>query len=238
MNQDSSFPPMLPPSTELSALLFAVLPCLREPYKPLASFAYHITELTKLKSLSPVPPFSGSSGIESLISDKDAMLYSLSFYGKLFHMPLLSSIASLLQAMQFYHAYKDILPGLFSAMGNENASPSFDHMAGLFSGLGGNSSDLASSLGKLSPELLASLFSGNFSAESASPATQQASSATTPPVQEPPTEEVPAPPSKEPSSSDSSPEAAPAASQDLYDSLSALLTPEQKEIYELLMNTE
>lgn len=225
MNQDSSFPPMLPPSTELSALLFAVLPCLREPYKPLASFAYHITELTKLKSLSPVPSFSGLSSVENLISDKDAMLYSLSFYGKLFHMPLLSTVASLLQAMQFYHAYKDILPGLFSAMGNDNASPSFDHMAGLFSGLGGNSSDLFSSLGKLSPELLSALFSGNSSAENASPAAQQTSSDTTPPVQEP-------------TPSDSPPEASPAASQDLYDSLSALLTPEQKEIYELLMNTE
>ena len=44
MNQDSSFPPMLPPSSEFGALLFAVLPCLTETYRPLASFAYHMTE--------------------------------------------------------------------------------------------------------------------------------------------------------------------------------------------------
>lgn len=174
MNQDSSFPPILPPSTELGALLFAVLPCLQENYRPLASFAYHMTELSKLKAIPSMPPLSGISGVEALISDKDTMLRSLSFYGKLFRMPLLSTIANLLQAMQFYHAYKDILPGLFSAMGGTGteASPSFDSMAGLFSGLngpGGTPANLFSALGGLSPEFLASLFSG-FSGASSSAA--------------------------------------------------------------------
>ncbi len=168
MNQDSSFPPMLPPSTELGALLFAVLPCLQESYRPLASFAYHMTELTKLKTIPAIPPLSGLSGIEALITDKDIMLRSLSFYGKMFRMPLLSTIATLLQGMQFYQTYKDILPGLFSSMGAAGSDPtsSFRNMAGLFSGLGGLSSaggaspDLFSMLGGLSPDLLSGLISG------------------------------------------------------------------------------
>ena len=154
MNQDSSFPPMLPPSSELGALLFAVLPCLQEAYRPLASFAYHMTELTKLKTIPAVPSFAGLSGIDALITDKDIMLRSLSFYGKMFRMPLLSTIATLLQGMQFYQAYKDILPGLFSGMGTAGDS------ASSFGGMSGLSPDLFSMLGGMSPDLLSSLFSG------------------------------------------------------------------------------
>ena len=197
MNQDSSFPPMLPPSTELGALLFAVLPCLQETYRPLASFAYHMTELTKLKSIPSIPPLTGLSGIEALITDKDSMLRSLSFYGRLFRMPLLSTIATLLQGFQFYQTYKDILPGLFSGMGGSGSDPSsaFGSMAGLFSGLGGlgsfgnsngtagSSSDLFSMLGGLSPDLMSSLFSG-FSGNSApcndTPVSSATDSASTP----------------------------------------------------------
>ncbi len=177
MNQDSSFPPMLPPSTELGALLFAVLPCLQETYRPLASFAYHMTELTRLKSIPSVPPLTGLSGIDALITDKDIMLRSLSFYGRMFRMPLLSTIATLLQGMQFYRTYKDILPRLFSGLGgsDEDLSSAFGSMAGLLSGLGGfggasgpgnSSPDLFSMLGGLSPDLLSSMFSG-FSGNSA-----------------------------------------------------------------------
>lgn len=174
MNQDSSLPPMLPPSTELGALLFAVLPCLQETYRPLASFAYHMTELSRIKTIPSLPSLSGLSGIDALITDKDGMLRSLTFYGKLFRMPLLSTIATLLQGMQFYRVYKDILPGLFSGMGSSDSDPAsaFGSMASLFSGLGGfggsnasgtpggNASDLFSMLGGLAPDLLASLFSG------------------------------------------------------------------------------
>lgn len=193
MNQDSSFPPMLPPSTELGALLFAVLPCLRETYRPLASFAYHMTELTKLKTIPSVPTFKGLSDIEALIADKDIMLRSLSFYGRMFRMPLLSTIATLLQGFQFYQTYKDILPGLFSGMNGSGGDPSstFGSMAGLFSGLSGlgsfgnsngsegSSPDLFSMLGGLSPDLLSSLFSGfsgGFSSHGAGPASTPASS--------------------------------------------------------------
>ncbi len=192
MNQDSSFPPMLPPSTELGALLFAVLPCLQESYRPLASFAYHMTELTRLKSIPSIPSLSGLSGIDALITDKDSMLRSLSFYGRLFRMPLLSTIANLLQALQFYQTYKDMIPGLFSAFGGgteEDASP-LSSMAGLFSGLGGlsglggssgtaGSPDLFSMLGGLSPDIFTSLFSGfaNTSSPKASPASEPQKSA-------------------------------------------------------------
>ncbi len=186
MNQDSSFPPMLPPSTELGALLFAVLPCLQEAYRPLASFAYHMTELTKLKNIPSIPSLTGISGIEALIADKDIMLRSLSFYGRMFHMPLLSTIAALLQGFQFYQTYKDILPGIFSGMSGAGTAPTsdFGNMAGLFSGLSslggfgntnsseGSSPDIFSMLGGLPPELLSSLFSGftgGFSSHETSP---------------------------------------------------------------------
>ena len=212
MNQDSSFPPMLPPSTELGALLFAVLPCLREPYRPLASFAYHMTELTKIKTAPSMPSLSNLHNVEALISDKDALYRSLSYYGKLFRMPLLSTVASILQALQLYNTYKDLLPGLFSAMGGGEETSSSDNITGLFSGLGG-----------LSPELLSSLFSG-FS-DTAAPSTTKSSESQeeTSDFQKKDDDE------NIPSDKDSF---------DLYDSLYSFLTPEQKEIYEQLMNTD
>ncbi|MBQ9767619.1 MAG: hypothetical protein IJW37_05920 [Lachnospiraceae bacterium] len=241
MNQDSSFPPMLPPSTELGALLFAILPCLQDSYRPLASFAYHITELSKLKTFPSVPPLTNLRNVEALISDKDAMFRSLSYYGKRFRMPLLSTIASLLQALQFYQAYKDILPGLFAAMnGGEGSAPSFDSMAGLFSGLGGlgGGADLFSALGGFSPDILSSLFSGfsgttapstNDSSESQEESTAETFSPSSEPVYE-----ATDSPKEEPDESVSAEE----DSFDLYDSLYSFLTPEQKEIYNELMNTD
>lgn len=252
MNQDSSFPPMLPPSTELGALLFAVLPCLQETYRPLASFAYHMTELTKLKNISPIPSLTGLSGIDSLIADKDSMLRSLSFYGRMFRMPLLSTIATLLQGMQFYQAYKDILPGLFSGM----------------SGSGGASPDLFSMLGGLSPDLMSSLFSGfsgGFSSHGTGPISSAAEASdqttSTPKVSDdistestPPEGDEPVPdiiPKASPLPDDALPatgsaeaaepnvqakSAAPA--DDLYNSLYSFLTPEQQKIYEQLMHTD
>lgn len=182
MNQDFSFPPMLPPSTEMGALLFALLPCLQESYRPLASFAYHMTELTKLKTIPSVPDLSGLSGIDALITDKDILLRSLSFYGRMFRMPLLSTIANLLQALRFYQSYKDMIPGLSSAFGGgtEETSSPLGGMAGLFSGLGGlaglggmaensGSPDLFSMLGGISPDLLSSLFCGSSGSSKAAP---------------------------------------------------------------------
>lgn len=162
MNQDSPFPPMLPPSTELGALLFAALPCLQEVYQPLASFAFHLTELSRLKQLPPIPTVLPPKNMGALIADKEGMLRSLSFYGNLFRMPFLSMLASLLQGMQFYNTYKDLLPGLFSAVGDGSNSP-FDSMTTLFSGLsgiGGITPDVFSALGNLSPDFLASFASG------------------------------------------------------------------------------
>ena len=230
MNQDSSFPPMLPPSTELGALLFAVLPCLQETYRPLASFAYHMTELTRLKSIPSMPSLSGIADIDALITDKDIMLRSLSFYGKMFRMPLLSTIATLLQGMQFYRAYKDILPGLFSAMGDGgDPSAAFGNMAGLFSGLGG-----------LSPDLLSSLFSGF----SGSPAPHGSETSSAPPETTEQTDEPPLS-ADPPVSADISDEPASETQTDtapsddaLYDTLYSFLTPEQQKIYDQLMHTD
>lgn len=266
MNQNSnSYPPILAPSSELGALLFAALPCIREAYRPLASFAFHMTELSRLKNISAMPPLSGFNNIDSLIADKETLFRSLSFYGNLFHMPLLSTIANLLQAMQFYNAYKDILPGLFSATGG-NGSPA-DSMAGLFSGMGGLSPELFSSLGGLSPELLSSLLSGfspspggnSFSASSGGTATPASAAASSGSAQE----NASGTPSGDSSTAEKGPSSAPDsrnespaspgdavqasgdntpgsgdASYDLYDSLYSLLTPEQKEIYEQLMHTD
>lgn len=251
MNQDSSLPPMLPPSSELGALLFAALPCLTDAYRPIASLAYHMTELTKIKNISSIPSFSGITGIDVLITDKDAMLHSLSFYGKLFRMPLLTTIASLLQGMQFYQAYKDILPGLFSGMsspGDDRAS-SFGSMAGLFSGLGG-----------LSPDLLSSLFSGGMSSffsenkvsdskeTSKQPATaESAAEPSTEPVPSsepfvaPPPEATATPVSVQDSplvTSSEAPGGSPQSDDDLYNTLYSFLTPEQQKIYEQLMHTD
>ncbi len=263
MNKDSSFPPMLPPSTELGALLFAVLPCLQETYRPLASFAYHMTELTRLKNIPSVPPLTGVAGIEALITDKDIMLHSLSFYGKMFRMPLLSTIATLLQGFQFYQTYKDILPGLFSGMGGTGGDPSsaFGNMAGLFSGLGGlggfgnvnntesSSNDLFSMLGGLSPDLMSSLFSGlggsggalSACTGPAFPAAETSDhSSETAVSPDDSFTEAPVPPDIMPSETaepEVQPEPSPPA-DDLYNSLYSFLTPEQQKIYEQLMHTD
>lgn len=268
MNQNfSSLPPILAPSSELGALLFAALPCIHETYRPFASFAFHMAELSRLKSLPAMPPISNLNNIDSLIADKETLFRSLSFYGNLFHMPILSTIANLLQAMQFYKAYKDILPGLFSAMGG-NSAPA-DSMAGLFSGLGGQSPDIFSALGGLSPEMLSSLLSG-FSSPSAGtpfgmPSSETASTGTssgTPSFETASTgtfsgisssggtaeestasaqpDSAEASPSEEPETafSQAAENSASDTSYDLYDSLYSLLTPEQKEIYDQLMHTD
>lgn len=277
MNQDSSFPPILPPSTELGALIFALLPCLKEAYRPFASFTYHMTELSRLKRIPASPPLSGVSSVDTLISDKDMLLHSLSYYGKLFHMPLLSTIANLLQAIQFYKTYQEILPGLFSAMGDtgnsDKTSSPLESMAGLFSGLGGAGGSLAnlfSNLGGLSPDLLSSLFSG-FSGsssacsgaspdkcdegthESPSPCTGDSSEALSPCTEDSMETFSPTPdssqgtsdvPDEEPvkvyTETDTNPADAARrdSSDDLYNSLYAFLTPEQKKIYEQLMHNE
>ena len=260
MNQDSSFPPMLPPSTELGALLFAVLPCLQDAYRPLASFAYHMTELTRLKSIPSIPQISGICGIDALITDKDIMLHSLSFYGRMFRMPLLSTIATLLQGLQFYQAYKDILPGLFSSTGSSggDSSSAFGSMAGLFSGLGsmtgsGSSSpDLFSILGGLSPDLLSSLLSG-FTGNPAPHSNEN------PPASAEADKQASEPPLSEDASVSADPYNDSAQSQDtasretatgeiaseetvaddsLYNTLYSFLTPEQQKIYEQLMHTD
>lgn len=214
MSQDSSFPPMLPPSTELGALLFAVLPCLRDTYRPLGSFAYHMTELTKLKNIPAVPSPSGLSGLDAFITDKDILLHSLSFYGKMFRMPLLSTIATLLQGMQFYQAYKDILPGLFSGMTGAGSDPSSSFV--------GLSPDLFSMLGGLSPDLLSSMFSGGFSS----------SENEAEPFKQPTPDTCETEPVKQ-----STPETG-TSDDELYDTLYSFLTPEQQKIYEQLMHTD
>ncbi|MBR6538134.1 MAG: hypothetical protein IKT67_13135 [Lachnospiraceae bacterium] len=236
MNQDSSFPPMLPPSTELGALLFAVLPCLQETYRPFAAFAYHMTELTRLKNIPAMPPLSGISGIDTFITDKDIMLRSLSFYGRMFRMPLLSAIATLLQGMQFYRTYKDILPGIFSGIGGAAQDPAaFERMAGLFSGLGGlggttgqgnPSPDLFSMLGGLSPDLLSSLFSGFSTASSTEKDTAASSSENN-------DTENSAEPSEQTEQTSTT-----ATDDTMYNTLYSFLTPEQQKIYEQLMHTD
>lgn len=242
MNQDSSFPPMLPPSTELGALLFAILPCLRETYRPLASFAYHMTELTRLKTIPTVPPLTGLSDIDALITDKDSMLRSLSFYGKLFRMPLLNTVATLLQGWQFYQAYKDILPMLFSGMGSSNG------FGGTTSDTSGtNSFDLFSMLGGLSPDLLSSLFSGfsgsstSYNSEPSPPSPEPPDSVTPPPTStNTPFEPIPPSDNSSDSTFSSADTATESSSPDdtLYNTLYSFLTPEQQKIYEQLMHTE
>lgn len=258
MNQDSSFPPMLPPSTELGAILFAVLPCLQETYRPLASFAYHMTELTRMKTIPSVPPLTGLSGIDALITDKDIMLRSLSFYGRMFRMPLLSTIATLLQGMQFYQNYKDILPGLFSGFGGFESG----------SNAGNASPDLFSMLGGLSPDIISSLFSGfsggtpssgaapvSPTAETSEPNTPAPDLSDDMPSEFTPSENSqPMPdiipdssvlPDDEVSVTDSAevpdtgtPSASAPPSDDLYNTLYSFLTPEQQKIYEQLMHTD
>lgn len=233
MSQDSFFPPMLPPSTELGALLFAVLPCLRDTYRPLGSFAYHMTELAKLKNIPSVPSLSGLSGLDAIITDKDILLHSLSFYGKMFRMPLLSTIATLLQGMQFYQAYKDILPGLFSGMTGAGGDPSsaFGDMSGL-------SPDLFSILGGLSPDLLSSLFSGFSGGFTSSESNTQPLKQPTPDACENESLKQPTPATFESEPvKQSTPETC-AADDTLYDTLYSFLTPEQQKIYEQLMHTD
>lgn len=246
MNQDSSFPPMLPPSTELGALLFAILPCLQETYRPLASFAYHMTELTRLKTIPSIQSLSGLSGIDTIIADKDRMLYSLNFYGKMFRMPLLSTIATLLQGWQFYQAYKDILPGLFSGPGGSSNFGGFGTV-NPSSSSNNNEGDLFSMLGGLSPDLLASLFSG-FSSKGTTPTGEHSPSSsvpsddTTPPQSSGHAPAEPEQPSdsthdKSTSASDSKTEPTP-TDDPLYNTLYSFLTPEQQKIYEQLMHTD
>lgn len=138
--QPPIYPPIFAPSGELGGLIFALLPCLREEFRPLASFAFHMTELTKMKTIPAVPPIRELTNLNTLFSDKSSLLSSLSFYGKAFHMPFLTTLATLLQGYQFYQEYKDLLPALFQGMGGgTDGSLNPDSILSLFSLFGGQS---------------------------------------------------------------------------------------------------
>lgn len=256
MNQDSSLPPMLPPSTELGALLFALLPCLQEPYRPIASLAYHITELSSLKKIPSVPSFQSLTHPENFITDKDHMFRSLTYYGKMFRMPLLSTIATVLQALHFYNTYKDLFSVFFRRDSSSSDAPNmpFGNIGDLLAGLSGFS-EPGGNLGNSFPDgfpteensgdFLSSLFSV-FSGSSAYHSSGT-SEENFPPVAEsvsemsPLPEEYPPPATEDTFTENDFPDSLEAFSEgssDLYDNLYALLTPEQKEIYDKLMNTD
>lgn len=237
MNQDiNSNPPIAVPSTEFGALLFAILPCLRDTYRPLASFAYHFMELSKLKTMPSIPSMTNITNLDALIQDRNIVCQSLSFYGRVFRMPLLSTLGTLLQGFQFYQTYKDFLPGLVSSFQGDGA-PSGDSLSGLFSMLGSLSSNPFSGGNPL--DMFSSFFSQNPGTQEASskPAKDEDSAPPPEPEQTPNDADTPSPISEHPKATKTE-ELPSEPASDLYDSLYKFLTPEQKKIYEQLMHTD
>lgn len=237
MNQDiNSNPPIAVPSTEFGALLFAILPCLRDTYRPLASFAYHFTELSKLKTMPPIPSMTNITNLDALIQDRNIVCQSLSFYGRVFRMPLLSTLGTLLQGFQFYQTYKDFLPGLVSSFQGEGA-PSGDSLSGLFSMLGSLSGKPFA--GGVPMDMFSSFFSQSTGTQEASPepAKDEDSAPTPEPEQTPNDADTPSP-VPEHRETEQTEELSSEPAPDLYDSLYEFLTPEQKKIYEQLMHTD
>lgn len=232
MNQDiNSNPPIAVPSTEFGALLFAILPCLRDAYRPLASFAYHFTELSKLKTMPPIPSMTNITNLDALIQDRNIVCQSLTFYGRVFRMPLLSTLGTLLQGFQFYQTYKDLLPGLFSSFQGESTG-SADTLSGLFSMLGSLSGNPFS--GGNPMDMFSSAFSSFSGTQTSEPEQTKEETSTPPSEPEEETTDTDMPsPAPEPLT-----EAAAEPAPDLYDSLYEFLTPEQKKIYEQLMHTD
>lgn len=151
----SNNPPIFSPSSNISALLFALLPCVHESFLPLFRFLFLSLELSG-QNLSgfTVPPINSSPKelLDTIFPDKDTLLKSLNFYGTLFRIPLLNTLSGLLQALHFYENYKDIFSTLFASQ------ESFSREASAGEGA---SSDtlfrLLSGLGNMSPEVLEGL---------------------------------------------------------------------------------
>lgn len=156
----SNNPPIFSPSSNISALLFALLPCVHESFLPLFRFLFLSLELSG-QNLSgfTVPPINSSPKelLDTIFPDKDTLLKSLNFYGTLFRIPLLNTLSGLLQALHFYENYKDIFSTLFA--GQE----SFSREASAGEGASSDTlSRLLSGLGNISPEVLDGLM-GMFS---------------------------------------------------------------------------
>lgn len=233
--------PIFTPATEWSALLFAALPCVAEPFRPLFLLLFLLSEFSARDfSRINIPPlnFSAPEFFDTIFPDKDTLLRSLSFYSSAFHTPLLQTLANLLQALQFYHAYKDLFPGLSAFMGTSDGNSATgtdtgntcrtketsDPLSGILSGLGG-----------LSPELLQGMMSMFYeSSDSAAFGSLDSSARSSDSVPESDPVQSPSPASSEPSAAPQKPSE---KSEDspLFDNLYRMLTPSQQEIYERLM---
>ena len=238
MNSDhlTNHPPIYSPANDWSALLFASIPCVSEPFRPVFTLLYLLSEFTARDfSKLSLPPRSHSTKelFDTVFPDRDTLLRSLSFYGAAFHTPLLNTLANLLQAFQFYSTYKDLFSGLFSGFSaapssgpDESASP----LSALFSGPDG-----------LSPEFLNALSLINMPAGNSASATAPEHTSTSPSNKSASPPDKADAPSNEAATSlqeDFPAKEVPQNNHDVFDELFQMLTPEQQAIYDKLMQTD
>ena len=133
------------PASEPATLLFLALPYLVPSVRPLAELCFHLLELHHLLKRKEIADFSSLfSG--SLIADKDGLLSSLKNGCDAKYRPMFELLANLSQVMQFYQMYQEMMP-LLQSLGVGSNMEDTTNLAGLF--------------GANNP--LASMFSSNFS---------------------------------------------------------------------------
>lgn len=259
-NNSSGNPPIFSPVNDRSALLFAALPCVSEPFRPLFMLLFLLTEFSARDfSRVSIPSlnFSSPELFDTIFPDRDTLLHSLSFYSSAFHTPLLQTLANLLQALQFYHIYKDLFSGLSSFMGTSDGNSATgtdtgntcrtketsDPLSGILSGLGGLSPELFQGMMSMFSESSASATSDSPDSSDSAAFGSSGSSASDSP--DPSDQSSDSAPESNPAQSTSHASAeSPASPQEpseksedspLFDNLYRMLTPSQQEIYERLM---
>ena len=129
-NTNHNNPNLYRPASEPATLLFLALPYLVPAVRPLAELCFHLLELHHLLKRKETSDFSSLfSG--SWIADKDGLLSSLKNGCDEKYRPMFEMLANLSQIMQFYQMYQEMMPllqglGMGTGMG-ETANP-----AGLF----------------------------------------------------------------------------------------------------------
>ena len=232
-NINHDHPNLYRPTSEPATLLFLALPYLVPSVRPLAELCFHLLELHHLLKRKEIADFSSLfSG--SLIADKDGLLSSLKNGCDEKYRPMFEMLANLSQVMQFYQMYQEMMPllqglGMGTGMGETaNSAGLFDTNNPLTSILFSNFSNImnAASISdapnkNIETSTLSTPVNDNNHAEKTTFSTNFSASQDPEPNLNP--------------SNDITQEAATSdTSSSSYEDLLALLSPEQKEMYEQL----
>ena len=233
-NTKHDHPKLYRPTSEPATLLFLALPYLVPSIRPLAELCFHLLELHHLLKRKEISDFSSLfSG--SLIADKDGLLSSLKNGCDEKYRPMFEMLANVSQMMQFYQMYQEMMP-LLQGLGMGTDMGEAANLAGLF----GANNPLTSMLSSNFSTIMNAASVSDFPKENFDPSRGSVSPDANKQTEKPifSTNDYSTSQDTKPywnTSNDITPENTSSdTSSASYDDLLALLSPEQKELFEQL----